>query len=270
MVKKRSSLQFIFAPSFLRPSSPSTTTTSRMRSSSSSSGSDFPYASGVLDISHFATLPRRNSPPPDLIDDDPFANLSSPRPSTITAPAPQSPSRPSYHTPRSPLSPDKDAIVPSSPTLAPSALTISSGRVHALPAHRKPAFKPRPSLPSLHTLAQMNLFLPRKVRKGTVGAGLPFEPWDDQCEPVASGSSCPAQTLDSLEERASNSELIVGEYLTTSPISVNSMLSQIPDFNSDADFMDLYDDDGDQHEFFTAPPEDEDIDVGSITLMVVI
>ncbi|KAI6039345.1 hypothetical protein EDC04DRAFT_2686353 [Pisolithus marmoratus] len=46
------------------------------------------------------------------------------------------------------------------------------------PAHTRPAFTPHPSLPSLRTLAQMNVVVPRKVRKGTVGARLPHEPWD--------------------------------------------------------------------------------------------
>ncbi|KAH6888861.1 hypothetical protein BKA70DRAFT_59170 [Coprinopsis sp. MPI-PUGE-AT-0042] len=37
---------------------------------------------------------------------------------------------------------------------------------------------PDPVYPSLSTLAKMNVVLTKKVRKGRVGAGLPFEPWD--------------------------------------------------------------------------------------------
>jgi hypothetical protein len=40
----------------------------------------------------------------------------------------------------------------------------SSGHGQVRPAHTRPAFSPRPSLPSLHTLAQMNIGIPRKVR----------------------------------------------------------------------------------------------------------
>ncbi|PPR07925.1 hypothetical protein CVT24_000905 [Panaeolus cyanescens] len=53
------------------------------------------------------------------------------------------------------------------------------GRGHPRPATQRPAFRSRPSLPSLNTLASMNVVLSRKPRKGKVGAGLPFEPWDN-------------------------------------------------------------------------------------------
>lgn len=52
-------------------------------------------------------------------------------------------------------------------------------------AYQKPAFpRARPSLPSLHVLAQMDLPVPNKVRKGRVGATLPAEPWDMEDVPL--------------------------------------------------------------------------------------
>ncbi|KAF7314329.1 hypothetical protein MKEN_00905500 [Mycena kentingensis (nom. inval.)] len=106
-----------------------------------------------------------------LLDDDPFADLSGPRTKSITD-VPKSP----------PLSPLTAAHVlpppppPPSPPQPPSSpvRTVSS---NTTPAHQKPAFRSRPSLPSLSTLARMNVAMP-KVRRGHVGAGLPAEPWD--------------------------------------------------------------------------------------------
>ncbi|KAF8182353.1 hypothetical protein BJ912DRAFT_597830 [Pholiota molesta] len=110
----------------------------------------------------------RTSPPPDfLLDDDPFANLTS-APSERTTPAETIPT-PSI--PHSPLNSKVSVPVITSPPSIPSTRTR--------PAHQRPAFKSRPSLPSLDTLARMNVVLTKKVRKGRVGAGLPFEPWDN-------------------------------------------------------------------------------------------
>ena len=81
---------------------------------------------------------------------------------------------------------------------------------HTRPAHTRPAFSTRPSLPSLSTLARMDipvsalpsvLGVPVKVkkRKGKVGAGLPLEPWDtptsSSSSPITSpsGSSTPVE-----------------------------------------------------------------------------
>ncbi|KAK7469063.1 hypothetical protein VKT23_003556 [Stygiomarasmius scandens] len=88
----------------------------------------------------------------NLLDDDPFA-----------------------------ASPSKSKHVPRTPSL------------RTTPAHAKPAFKPRPSLPSIKTLSTMDvhLVLPKKPRKGHVGAQLPFEPWDLPTSPLSSSETTP-------------------------------------------------------------------------------
>ncbi|KAF9077521.1 hypothetical protein BDP27DRAFT_1311189 [Rhodocollybia butyracea] len=103
-----------------------------------------------------------------FLDTDPFANLSGPP----SSPVQERPAlSPVASAPKSPLSPS-DA--PSRPF---ASLTASPVQ----PAYqRKPSFRSSPSLPSLSTLAKMNVMIPAKVRKGTVGARLPFEPWDRQ------------------------------------------------------------------------------------------
>lgn len=64
-------------------------------------------------------------------------------------------------------------------------------RPHARPAYTRPAFAPRPSLPSLSTLARMDVPMSTlssmfgvnarmKKRRGKVGGDLPLEPWNDQ------------------------------------------------------------------------------------------
>ncbi|KIM41054.1 hypothetical protein M413DRAFT_158670 [Hebeloma cylindrosporum] len=172
-----------------------------------------------------ATSPRCSPPPAFLIDDDPFANLTSApsitlkrkfssgsssnsatRPPTASAandppavpPVPPIPRSP-LHEPSAPqgmmalVTPPSNSAVPSPIAPSPFASTscapsspppqlpraISNGRVQARPAYQRPAFATRPSLPSLDTLARMNVVMTKKVRKGRVGAGLPFEPWDD-------------------------------------------------------------------------------------------
>ncbi|PBK97501.1 hypothetical protein ARMGADRAFT_1009501, partial [Armillaria gallica] len=141
MAKKRRSLQSFFVP-YSQPASPSS------------------LAASSHDISHYATLPRRNtnSPPSDLLDDDPFANLSSPlRQAQFFVAQPKSPEA----NPRSPLAPK--CSEPSF-TVQPSITRASSsGIIHARPAHQKPAFTPRPSLPSLHTLSKINFVISKKV-----------------------------------------------------------------------------------------------------------
>ncbi|KAJ7128216.1 hypothetical protein C8R43DRAFT_694820 [Mycena crocata] len=113
-----------------------------------------------------------------LLDDDPFADLTGGPLFLVDAPGDQigSPGS-SMSSPTSPSSSPEPVAVPLPPVPQPPPVsrTVSS---QAIPAYQKPAFKPRPSLPSLHTLAQMNLVVPHKVRRGRVGAGLPYEPWD--------------------------------------------------------------------------------------------
>lgn len=46
-------------------------------------------------------------------------------------------------------------------------------------AYNRPAFSQRPSLPSLSTLARMDMRVPQRKRTGKVGAGLPSEPWEE-------------------------------------------------------------------------------------------
>ncbi|KAG6878510.1 hypothetical protein C0993_005440 [Termitomyces sp. T159_Od127] len=193
MAKKRRSLQSLFIPSFFSaPPSPTTDVFSaqpgRARSQSMASQSYDHALSNDADSINITPAPSAaDSPPPGfLLDDDPFANLSTvpafvtpsptppPTPTAITPVESQSP----VQTPRSPLTPhtsdNKPSFLssppPSSRQFAPGMSRTLSGR--ARPAYSKPAFAPRPSLPSLDTLARMN------VRKGRVGARLPYEPWD--------------------------------------------------------------------------------------------
>lgn len=70
-----------------------------------------------------------------LLDDDPFANLTVPTTPVPTTPVPE----------------------PSPPRPPPPRRVL-------VPASRKPAFAPKPSLPSLDTLSRVNLVLPKKVR----------------------------------------------------------------------------------------------------------
>jgi hypothetical protein len=188
MTKKRRSLQSIFIPSFLQHSPPLAGSASalaqgnmsRMRSYSSASLS-VQCSDSTLRQVETSVISPRNSPPPEfLLDDDPFANLSlAPSRSaafstrrTLHPPDPDTP----YVIPRSLLSPTDapgsskastsatSVTTPPSPTsLATLMRTQSFGSTLARSAHKKPAFSPRPSLPSLHTLAQVNVVIPKKV-----------------------------------------------------------------------------------------------------------
>ncbi|SJL07662.1 uncharacterized protein ARMOST_11012 [Armillaria ostoyae] len=241
MAKKRRSLQSIFVP-YSQPASPSSLATSS------------------LDIPHYATLPRRNtnSPPSDLLDDDPFANLSSPlRQAQFCVAQPKS----SEANPRSPLAPK--CSEPSF-TVQPSITRASSsGIIHARPAHQKPAFAPRPSLPTLHTLSKINFVISKKVRRGRVGATLPFEPWDDHPDSQSSGSTTPSQeSISKLptpehDTLATAESYFPGNKITESPLTTSP--TQITD-DANADFVDFSDED--DCELFAASPDDEDIDVG--------
>lgn len=197
MPKKRRSLQSIFVPSFLHPSldlmSTSTTSTkrslSRMRSHSFASQSLHYYSSSFSSRPEALSPPLSPpiSPPPQfLLDEDPFANLipapsSNSRrspPSRLSSPGLNRSPESSTPTPRSPLSPTRPesstqaassvVSVPHPPALSRTTSetirALPPGLGHAQPAHKKPAFAPRPSLPSLHTLAKMNVVIPKKVR----------------------------------------------------------------------------------------------------------
>jgi hypothetical protein len=145
----------------------------------------------------------RNSPPPTfLLDKDPFANLSE-SPCHLSYASSTSPSNvrqtptpedgPYLLPPRSPLAPTPHTSTP--PPLSPSlisnpgsALDISgqsavytapptppvlsqpplakpgkSSGHSSRPAYQRPAFAQRPSMPSLHTLAEVNVVIPKKV-----------------------------------------------------------------------------------------------------------
>lgn len=181
MPKKRRSLQSIFSPSFLHvPHSPThvqfPSTSTRSRSNSTASTSELYYYDGpspspTVRSRAMSTMSRIASPPPDfLLDDDPFANLSEapsasalrshPHPLSITPTTTPKLSE-STNSPRSPLS----SPSPSSVSIPPISMPDSgiSRALSTRPAHHRPAFAPRPSLPSLHILAQMNVVLPKKV-----------------------------------------------------------------------------------------------------------
>lgn len=190
MTKKRRSLQSIFVPSFfqtpltsplslspLSPTfSPSTTSSyaSRMRSYSSTEPSNSYFVSiQAVQSEPSSTIPS----PPDsapldfLLDDDPFAKLTSAQSysgderASFTSsidPLPQS-----LRSPLTPPSPELTKTILASPPPTPkSSLSraASSARIQPRPNSQKRAFTSRPSLPSLHTLARMNVVLPKKVR----------------------------------------------------------------------------------------------------------
>ncbi|KAI9058120.1 hypothetical protein FKP32DRAFT_1236702 [Trametes sanguinea] len=228
MAKKRRSLQAILVPSFLPQASsssspPLSASPSRQRSHTVTSPSDLNaieyspdwlsfYAGaaspGVSELSSLGPVtPSRHSPPPDLLDEDPFANLS-PAPSVRGSRA-TSPVRSvfdvfgeSLEPPRSPLAetapvPSEDrprilrhaasftsfqamssastsmsAHTPSTPPPTPTEPSKpllrrpkSSGPPQVRPAWTRPAFKPRPSLPSLNTLARTSIHVPKVLSR---------------------------------------------------------------------------------------------------------
>ncbi|KIM89502.1 hypothetical protein PILCRDRAFT_2702 [Piloderma croceum F 1598] len=195
VLKNRRSLQSLFVSPFLHNQSsvahPATTppkSLSRARSQSAPRHHEsLSTVASLKSKSSTSTLvPRSVSPSTFFIDEDPFANICTPP--SVTGhhkpPAPTSHSPPSTTTGTDP-GPDEPAETTLLPPLsAPSTPPVvthrpkSSSHAQARGAYTKPAFTSRPSLPSLHTLAQMNVMIPKKTRRGTVGAGLPYEPWN--------------------------------------------------------------------------------------------
>ena len=201
MTKKRRSLQSIFIPNFLQPSSfasvhTPTSPTSRSRSESVSSNLARQISSTPsTEPSHSDST--SSSPPPDyLLDEDPFANLSpapinsTPLPSaSFDVPTLSRPSldlvtaglsplaklhsplavTPTFEEPRrrlynSPSSPSLRETLPFISTKL-SHFPVYATTRHRRPAHTRPAFVTRPSLPSLRTLSQSNAAYPIKVRQ---------------------------------------------------------------------------------------------------------
>ena len=189
MPKRRTSLQSILIPPFLAyPLSSSSSDPSRSsahgRSSSTSSHTHPAIPPSSSQSAEVASLESsRSSPPPEfLLDDDPFANHTGARPLPLYRRKTTSPShsrRTSVKQPRSPLATD---LFPATPLTRPSSppvpiqcswSTSSASRMspplqpvggrQLRPAYTRPAFAQRPSLPSLHTLAQSDFIYPIKV-----------------------------------------------------------------------------------------------------------
>ena len=198
--KRRQSLQALFIPPFLQnsatnrsrshsdtgqsqlvaintPTTPTTTTTTTVVSQHSPQLD--PFSQALYSFATTDNVVSLDSSYGDLLDTDPFANLSSPprSPTNQDKPLPQLPSLasvlPTPTIPRSPLSPAElrahphtpsgikypSATTPSSPVSGPFQLTSSPTR----PAYTKPVFKSTPSLPSLRSLSQGQYLPTRKV-----------------------------------------------------------------------------------------------------------
>jgi hypothetical protein len=181
LLRKRRSLQSIFVPSFLHTppaaTGPTTAPPSSFSRARSQSAPRQPSSSTLPIVKSKATSyissSRSESPSRFFIDDDPFASISTPSvtglqqtllptrsslsPTTSAAPEPVKQIGTSTQPP------------PSLPLLATYTHPTdprrpkSSGNGQARGALMKPAFTSRPSLPSLHTLAQMNVVIPKKV-----------------------------------------------------------------------------------------------------------
>lgn len=227
--KRRQSLQALFIPPFLQssatnrsrshsdtgqsqfvtinspttPTTPTATTTSTTVVSQARYSPELdPFSQALYSFATTDNVVSVDSSYGDLLDTDPFANLSTPPPRSPTnqeKPLPQLPSLRSALSassiPRSPLSPAEfrarphtatgikytSATTPSSPVSGPFHLPTSPAR----PAYTRPVFKYTPSLPSLRSLSQGHYVPTRKIRKGRVGATLPIEPWNRTGAPDA-------------------------------------------------------------------------------------
>lgn len=198
MVKKRGSVHSLFVPGFLHPGSSDATPTSptseghipvRQRTLSNTPSVIVRSLTNAASTLSTRSRPSRDldTPLADLLDDDPFANLSGPSsfeepsfsPSESRASAP---SRSMDVTPISPLATSPDSLQPSprkrlrslsSTSFAPSPPFMASASVvhaatvrnHVRPAHTRPAFSSRPSLPSLRTLSHSEFVPPVMVCK---------------------------------------------------------------------------------------------------------
>jgi hypothetical protein len=185
MPKRRTSLQSILIPPFLYPLSTSSSVPlpSSAHGRSASNVSPTVPSSSVQSAEAISLESSRSSPPPGfLLDDDPFANHTSARPLPLYRKKSTSPThsrRKSVKQPRSPLASDLYPVSPpshsssspipvqctrsaSSPSHISPPLPPHSGR-QLRPAYTRPAFAPRPSLPSLHTLSQSDFVYPIKV-----------------------------------------------------------------------------------------------------------
>lgn len=161
MTKKRRSLQSIAIPSFLQ-SPPFTHRKSPSRARSYSYGVSEPQPSSSA---------MNDDQSPFLLDDDPFANLTSsavvasidkifsPSASRPTSPTPV----PTVAAPRSPLSPPHSVQSSYFGAVSPHVPAPLCPRGRIKPAYERLAFSSRPSLPSLDTLAHMSLAPPQKV-----------------------------------------------------------------------------------------------------------
>ena len=191
MPKRRTSLQSILIPPFL--SYPFSNTNTPSDTPQPSSHTRLPSTSSFSPPHNLPTAVQppvpaalessRGSPPPDFLhDDDPFANYTGARPLPVYRNGPTSPShsrRTSVKQPRSPLaieplpieSPSQSSSQPvhaqngrlpsNPPRLSPPSPPVGGRQLR--PAYTRPAFAPRPSLPSLHTLAQPDFIYPIKV-----------------------------------------------------------------------------------------------------------
>jgi hypothetical protein len=191
MPKRRTSLQAILIPPFLSyplssPSSepPRSSTHARSPSTSSHSSPCIPTSS-VQALEATSLESSRTSPPPDFLrEDDPFANHSGACPLPLHRSTPTSPThsrRTSVKQPRSPLAAEKYLVaspsnsfsssVPipctrspsSTPRMSPPSSSSPINGRQLRPAYTRPAFAPRPSLPTLHSLAQSDFVYPIKV-----------------------------------------------------------------------------------------------------------
>ena len=177
VLKKRRSLQSLFTPSFLHtfPTAPATAPPKLLARTHSHTAPRQPSSTPVINTKSTPLPPaldtRSASPSTFLIDDDPFANIRTPPSATGSHKPPLDPTPPSSSVDPAPAKP-AEATIPPSPILplpAPSTRPTtpsrpkSSGYGQVRGAYTKPAFTSRPSLPSLHTLAQMNVVVPKKV-----------------------------------------------------------------------------------------------------------
>lgn len=110
-----------------------------------------------LSSSNISALSVETSiPDTSLLDSDPFADLTA-----SPVQAMRSPTSPTSHAtvgPKSPLS------APSSPSRDFPWFRTTPTTSPVLPAYKKPAFRNSPSLPSLSTLANLDIKIPRKAR----------------------------------------------------------------------------------------------------------